>query len=73
MTLVFFVLNVLTMFAMIAMFLAPVGLLIRAAKRRALKAAEPVVPEYIAMPDYEYKVNVRAAKKYLKSRGIVVA
>ena len=70
MTLVFFVLNVLTMFAMIAVFLAPVGLLIRAAKRRALKAA---VPEYIVMPDVEYKVNVRAAKKYLKSRGIVVA
>ncbi len=70
MTLVFFVLNVLTMFAMIAVFLAPVGLLIRAAKRRAAKAA---VPEYIVMPDVEYKVNVRAAKKYLKSRGIVVA
>ena len=70
MTLVFFVLNVLTMFAMIAVILAPVGLLIRAAKRRAAKAA---VPEYIVMPDVEYKVNVRAAKKYLKSRGIVVA
>lgn len=70
MTLVFFVLNVLTMFAMIAVFLAPVGLLIRAVKSRAAKAA---VPEYIVMPDVEYKVNVRAAKKYLKSRGIVVA
>lgn len=69
MTLVFFVLNVLTMFAMIAVFLAPVGLLIRAAKRRAAKAD---VPEYIVMPDVEYKVNVRAAKKYLKSRGIVL-
>ncbi len=70
MTLVFFVLNVLTMFAMIAVFLAPVGLLIRAAKRRAAKAD---IPEFIAMPDLEYKVNVRAAKKYLKSRGYSVA
>ena len=70
MTLFYFAVHVLTVFAMIAMFLAPVGLLIRAAKRRALKAAEP---EFIAMPDYEYKVNVRAAKKYLKSRGIRVA
>lgn len=70
MTLVFFVLNVLTIFAMLAVFLAPVGLLIRAAKRRAAKAAEP---EFIAMPDLEYKVNVRAARKYLKLRGIRVA
>ena len=69
MTLLFFVLNVLTMFAMIAVFLAPVGLLIRAAKRRAAKAD---VPEYIVMPDREYKVNVRAARKYLKSRGYSV-
>ena len=69
MTLVFFVLHVLSMFALIAVFLAPVGLLIRAAKRRAEKAAEP---EFIAMPDVEYKVNVRAAKKYLKSRGYSV-
>lgn len=69
MTLVFFVLNVLTMFAMIAVFLAPVGLLIRAAKRRAAKVD---VPEFIAMPDVEYKVNIRAARKYLKSRGYSV-
>lgn len=70
MTLVFFMFHVAGVFATLALFLAPVGLLIRAAKRRALKAAEP---EFIAMPDYEYKVNVRAAKKYLKSRGIRVA
>jgi len=70
MTLLFFVLNVIVMFAMIAVFLAPVGLVIRAVKRRAAKTA---VPEFIAMPDVEYKVNVRAAKRYLKSRGIVVA
>lgn len=70
MTLLFFVLNVLTMFAMIAVVLAPVGLVIRVVKRRMVKAAEP---EFIAMPDLEYKVNVRAAKKYLKSRGIRVA
>jgi hypothetical protein len=69
MTLVFFVLHVLSMFALIAMFLAPVGLLIRAAKRRAAKSD---VPEYIVMPDREYKVNVRAARKYLKSRGYSV-
>jgi hypothetical protein len=69
MTLVFFVLNVLSMFAMLVVVLAPVGLLIRAAKRRAAKAD---VPEYIVMPDVEYKVNVRAAKKYLKSRGYSV-
>ena len=70
MTLVFFVMHVASVFALIAMFLAPVGLLIRAAKRRAVKAAEP---EFIPMPDREYKVNVRAAKKYLKSRGYSVA
>lgn len=70
MTLLFFVLNVLTMFAMIAVVLAPVGLVIRVVKRRMVKAAEP---EFIAMPDLEYKVNVRAARKYLKSRGIRVA
>ena len=68
MTLVFFVLNTAVMFVMLAVILAPVGLVIRAVKRRVEKK-----PEFVMMPDIEYKVNVRAARKYLKSRGIVVA
>jgi len=69
MTLVMFLIHVAMTFGTILLFLAPVGYLIVRAKRKSEPSKEPTM---ILMPDREYKVNVRAAKAYLKSRGIVV-
>lgn len=67
MTLVFFLIHVAMTLGTILLFLAPVGYLIVRAKRKNGEA-----PVMMKMPDKEYKVNVRAAKAHLKSRGIVL-
>ncbi len=68
MTLFYFMLHVAMTMGTICLFLAPVGYLLVRAKRQSV-SDEPVT---IIQLDKTYKVNVRAAKKYLKSRGIVV-
>lgn len=67
MTLLMFIIHVAMTFATIALFLAPIGYFIVRAKRK-----NDELPIMMKMPDREYKVNVRAAKAYLKSRGIVL-
>lgn len=67
MTLLMFVVHIAMTLGTIVLFLAPVGYLIVRAKR---KSGE--LPIMMRLPDREYKVNVRAAKAYLKSRGIVL-
>lgn len=68
MTLFYFMIHVAMTIGTILLFLAPVGYLLVRAKRQSV-SGEPVT---IIQLDKTYKVNVRAAKKYLKSRGIVV-